>query len=122
MSVTLTTASGQSLSFDIYDFYGNWYQVGGLYAFAYYDYVLKRWRILYIGQTDNFKTRMTNKHHRWSAAVDLGACVVLACGLEYELVRRVWETALIEHYKPVLNIQHNPIALGPKSLRDMISR
>jgi hypothetical protein len=122
MQVTLTTASGQSLAFEPFDFYSNWNPVGGLYAFAYYNYASHRWHILYIGKAVSFQTRLTDNHEKWSPAVDLGASVVLACVLDHELVRRVWEQALIERYQPVLNIQHNPMPVGLGAYKDRVYR
>jgi hypothetical protein len=121
MAAILFTASGRSLAFEPFSFYGNWNKVGGLYAFAYFDPVLNRWPILYIGKAKCLHTRMNN-HERWQEAVDLGATHVLACVLGPESVREVWERELTEHYCPVLNKQNNPKCLSPKSFKDLVRR
>jgi predicted GIY-YIG superfamily endonuclease len=94
---------GQTLTFTIYDYDATqWKTVGGLYIFARVDG--DRWDPLYVGKTENFRTRIPS-HERWDEARRLGATHVHALVVPLEAHRTRLEAALICHLKPPMNQQ-----------------
>jgi len=59
---------------------------------------------VYVGQTDNFRTRIP-QHERWSQAVRLGASHVHALVVPREDDRLRVERELIGAFQPALNVQ-----------------
>jgi excinuclease UvrABC nuclease subunit len=110
-TLTLSTARGRTFTFDQYNIDDDWYTgIGGLYFFAKFIPERNSWRVLYIGKTNCFRTRM-NVHAKslWLRALKLGASAVFAVKIDSE-ADRVWiEADLIGQYNPVLNIQNNPL-------------
>lgn len=102
-TITLTGLSGETYTFNVCDPTGQWYAVGGIYAFADAEGWPK-----YIGQTGNFQTRRPGPAHPdWHEASRHGANLVLAMKLSGgEEVRRDAERDLIHRYQPPVNQQH----------------
>jgi hypothetical protein len=66
-----------------------------------------RFRVLYFGETDDAKSRITPAHEKWAAAIASGMTHVMAHSTQGgEKVRRDEERDLIAHCQPVLNIQY----------------
>ena len=64
------------------------------------------WVPVYIGECENFKTRLPN-HERWAEAVRLGATHLMTHTTPTgEQARLVEERDLIEYWNPPLNTQH----------------
>lgn len=82
---------------------GLWRTAAGLYIFSGFTY--GAWRALYIGQTDDFSTRIP-EHERWGEAVRLGATHVHARLESNALQRLAIERQLIRSYQPPLNDHH----------------
>lgn len=95
--------NGQTLEFTVYDSNTRWNKVGGLYIFAYND--KQYWRALYVGQADDFSTRMPN-HDRLDEAVQQGATHIHAVSVALAANRDKWEKMLIQHLQPPMNVQH----------------
>jgi excinuclease UvrABC nuclease subunit len=93
----------QTLTFTIYDHDATkWTTVGGLYIFA--RVAGDRWDPLYVGKTENFRTRIPS-HERWDEARRLGATQVHALVVPLEVHRVRLEAALIGLLKPPMNEQ-----------------
>lgn len=82
---------------------GLWRSAAGLYIFT--GISNGYWRALYIGQTDDFSTRIPD-HERWGEAVRLGATHVHARIEANALQRLAIERQLIRTYQPTLNDHH----------------
>ncbi len=93
----------QTLEFTVYELNTSWNNVSGLYIFAYYDGQL--WRALYIGQADDFNSRMSN-HERLQEAIQKGASHIHAKTVTNAVNRDRWEQMLINHIQPPMNTQH----------------
>ena len=101
---TWPLGNNQSLDFDIYDPRTvSWNEVAGLYIFANLT-DSTHWHSFYVGQTDNFKSRIPN-HERWNSAVRHGATHVHALVVPQAANRDTWERRLIALLQPVLNDQ-----------------
>jgi len=101
---TWPLGNNQSLTFNIYDPKTiSWSESAGLYIFAHLI-DSTHWRAFYVGQTDNFKSRIPN-HERWSSALRLGATHVHALAVPLAANRDTWEKRLIAFLQPVLNDQ-----------------
>jgi hypothetical protein len=94
--------NGQSLEFTIYDSNTGWNSVAGLYIFAYTDG--QYWRALYIGQADDFSTRLPY-HERLEEAVRLGATHIHALVVPLAANRDKFEKMLIQTLQPPMNVQ-----------------
>ncbi|MBN2464883.1 hypothetical protein JXD38_04585 [candidate division WOR-3 bacterium] len=93
----------QALTFTIYDYDATeWKTVGGLYIFA--RPAGDGWDVLYVGRTENFRTRIPS-HERWDEARRLGATQVHALVVPLEANRVRLEAALIRQLKPPMNEQ-----------------
>ena len=100
---TWPLGNGESLSFTIYTQDATWNKVAGLYIFAYSDEP-KHWVSLYVGQTEDFSSRIPN-HERWASALQRGATHVHTLVVPQEANRLLWERMMIQHLRPVLNEQ-----------------
>ena len=95
--------SGLTLEFTMYSKNGEWNKVAGLYIFAYNDG--QYWRALYVGQTDDFSSRIPN-HEKWDLAVQRGATHIHAVVVPLAARRDTLEQLLIAHLQPPMNEQH----------------
>ena len=92
---------GQTLTFTIYDYYATqWKTVGGLYIFA--RVAGNGWDPLYVGRTENFRTRIPS-HEMWDEARRLGATHVHALVVPLEAHRVRLEAGLVGFLKPPMN-------------------
>lgn len=98
-----SVGNGEIAEFDIYSKNEGWNKVGGLYIFARQS--PKGWHALYVGQTDDFSSRLPN-HERLGEAIRLGATHIHAALVQMEYLRDRLEKALISIYQPPLNVQH----------------
>lgn len=94
--------NGQTLGFTIYDSNRNWKKVAGLYVFSYQ--ALGGWNPLYIGQTDDFSSRLPN-HERLQEAVNRGATHIHAAVIPQAVQRDRYEAMLIQYLQPTMNTQ-----------------
>lgn len=94
--------NGQTLEFTVYNSNTGWNKVAGLYIFAYVGG--EYWRSLYIGQAEDFSTRMPN-HERLEEAVQQGATHIHAAVVPLAANRDKWEKMLIQHLQPPMNVQ-----------------
>lgn len=78
----------------------DWNKVAGLYIFA--SLHNNRWNALYVGQTDDFSSRLPN-HERLGEAIRKGATHIHAVGVQQVATRDRLERALIQHLQPPLN-------------------
>jgi len=101
---TWPLGNGQTLDFTIYDVNVQWNQAAGLYIFA-YPTDESHWRALYVGQTDDFSSRIPS-HEKWNSAARLGASHVHALVVPQVATRDTWEKRLISHLQPALNEQY----------------
>jgi hypothetical protein len=93
--------AGRTLTFTIFDYDATeWKTVGGLYIFA--RVAGDGWDPLYVGRTENFRTRIP-AHERWEEACRLGATQVHALVVPLEASRVRLEAALILQLKPPMN-------------------
>ena len=91
--------------FEVCDPAGNWNEVPGLYVFAGVEsgpQGTRRWRALYVGQTQDFSDRLPN-HGDWSEAQDLGATHIHARVEESEAKRDQIECEIWKAFQPPLN-------------------
>lgn len=95
--------NGQYLTFHIYSENKNWKQISGLYIFAYLA-ANGKWTALYVGQTDDFSSRLPS-HERLNEAVRLGATHIHACVVSAQSERDRLEAALIRNLQPRMNGQ-----------------
>ena len=99
---TWPIGNGQGLSFKVHTQEANWKQVPGLYIFARSAH--GAWDPLYVGQTEDFCTRIPD-HERWDEAARLGAVYVHAVVIRDAETRNRLEEALIRYLNPPLNTQ-----------------
>jgi hypothetical protein len=96
--------NGESLGCHIYDPDTNWNQAAGVYIFA-YPTDQTSWRALYVGQADDFSSRLPS-HERWNEAVRLGATHIHALVVPLAANRDRLEKMLIQNLQPRMNVQH----------------
>jgi predicted GIY-YIG superfamily endonuclease len=96
--------NGQTLSFTIYSSNAEWNEVAGLYIFARQTND-NNWFALYVGQTDDFSSRLPS-HEKWDSAVQRGATHIHAVVVSLAANRDEWEKRLIAHLQPPLNEQY----------------
>ncbi len=96
--------NGNTLDFTIYTHEVDWNKVPGLYVFAYMINDTQ-WHAVYVGQADDFSSRIPD-HEKWSSAVRLGATHVHALAVPLAANRDTWERRLIAELQPNLNVQH----------------
>lgn len=96
-----TTSNGHTVKFQAHLKNVTWNDVAGIYAFS-----LKNpngsYNILYVGQTNSFKTRFAN-HEHWDSAVRNGMTHVLAATVPTQTDRDKLESILISDLRPKLN-------------------
>lgn len=102
-SIKYQTKIGQTLDFHVLPFESNWADTSGIYAFS-RQAPLGNHKVLYVGQTNSFKTRFSN-HERWPDAKRKGATHVLAVSVPLQSKRNEIEAALIAEWRPLLNSQ-----------------
>lgn len=93
--------------FSVYDHGGSWNAVSGLYIFAALEkdwQGILQWRPLYVGETQDFSTRLPT-HEYWMAAVRLGVTHVHARTEVSAERRAAIEGHLIQTFQPPLNVQ-----------------
>jgi predicted GIY-YIG superfamily endonuclease len=95
--------NGQELECNIYDTNTTWHSVAGLYIFAYRT-DQTYWRALYVGQTDDFSSRIPS-HERWNEAVRLEATHIHALVVPQAATRDKLEKMLIQTLQPPMNVQ-----------------
>lgn len=95
--------NNEALEFDVYPTNEGWNPVPGLYIFSYVSE--GRWIPLYVGQAENFQTRMPN-HDRLDEAVRNGATHIHAKVCSQQAFRDRWEQLLIQHLQPPMNIHY----------------
>ena len=95
--------NGQQLEFTIHNSNSGWTDNPGLYIFAYLSGNL--WHALYVGQTDNFNSRLPN-HECLDETVRKGTTHIHAVVVQKQSDRNTWEQMLIKNLKPVLNTQY----------------
>jgi len=104
---TWPMGNGQTLNFNIYTSNTEWNKVAGLYIFA-RKTDETHWSALYVGQTDDFSSRLPS-HEKWDSAVRHGATHVHAAVVSLAANRDEWERRLIAHLQPPLNEQHKDL-------------
>lgn len=104
---TWPLGTGQTIEFTIDDpDTTTWNAVAGLYIFAYYNG--QHWIAVYVGQTEDFSTRIPN-HEKWDSARRLGATHIHAKVVPQAATRDTLEQRLIEYLQPVLNVQYRDL-------------
>lgn len=99
--------NGESLEFEVvantnnYSF--NWKKVSGLYIFAYQQGNM--WYALYVGQTDDFSSRLPN-HERLPQAIQKGATHIHVAIITQQRERNILEKMLIQYLQPPLNYHY----------------
>ena len=78
--------------------------VAGLYIFS-YQVANGSWKALYVGQTDDFSSRLPS-HPRLGEAVRTGATHIHAVSVPAQSNRDLWEAQLIQYLQPPLNTHH----------------
>jgi hypothetical protein len=94
--------NGSSLDFDVYPENTKWNKAAGLYIFSYQDG--QYWRALYVGQTDDFSSRIPS-HERFAEAGRKGATHIHALVVPLADNRDRWEEMLIRNLQPPMNAQ-----------------
>ncbi len=94
--------NGQTHEFTIYDSKQNWNKIAGVYIFSYL--AQEGWYPLYVGQTDDFSSRLPN-HERLEEAVRHGATHIHAAVIPQASSRDKLEAMLIGHLQPPMNTQ-----------------
>ena len=92
----------ESENFEIHGPHTTWHRLPGVYIFAYTN--AERWHAVYVGKTDEFSTRITNREH-WEAAALLGATHIHTQLEVLDSKRITMHLQLIERYQPTLNAQ-----------------
>lgn len=107
--------NGQTFNFEVYDPKAvTWNKVSGLYIFTYIAAVkdgINYWEPLYIGQTNDFSSRIPS-HERFNEAIRRGATHIHAVVVAQSADRDTLERLLIQHCKPVMNEQLKGFGLG----------
>lgn len=96
------TSDGAVHVFEVYGPGTAWNRVAGVYIFAFLSG--GKWYPLYVGQTDDFSTRLP-KHERWGEAARRGATHIHARVVEQAASRDYLEQKLIQDYQPPMNQQ-----------------
>lgn len=102
-SIKYQTKIGSTLDFHVLPFESNWADTSGIYAFG-RQAPRGNHEVLYVGQTNSFKTRFSN-HERWPDAKRNGATHVLAALVPLQSQRDDIEATLIAEWRPPLNSQ-----------------
>ena len=103
--VDTQTVKWLKYEFSVYPFAAevDWPEVGGIYIFAHWDPEALEWRILYVGQTEDFGTRLPN-HERWQEAKEQEATHVHLLEVGQAWQRDRIEKELIAEFLPLLNV------------------
>lgn len=101
---TWPLGNGQTLDFTIYNHSDNWNNVAGLYIFA-RKIDETHWSALYVGQTNDFSSRIPC-HDQWDSAVRSGATHVHAAVVPQQTSRDTLEQRLIAYLRPSMNEQY----------------
>ncbi len=96
--------NGQTLECEVLDTNTTWHSVAGLYVFAYRTDPT-HWHALYVGQTDDFGSRMPPFHERWYEALRRGATHIHAVVIPLAARRDALERMLIQTLQPEMNVQ-----------------
>lgn len=94
--------NGNNLKFEIYNLNENWNKLAGLYIFAYNTHK-EKWVALYVGQTDDFSSRLPN-HERLYEAIQRGATHIHALVVPQTDMRDEYEKLLIKNLQPSMNV------------------
>jgi hypothetical protein len=97
----------RNFRFDVYDFDAPWKDVSGVYVFSKFNYQIRLWEVLYVGETGSFRSRISPAHQQWQPALQMGATSVIAMTAPAAL-RMAVERALIAEFDPPLNKQLRP--------------
>lgn len=101
MSNTVTWSGSE---FTVYDPSSTtWNAKAGIYIFT-GIISTGRWKAYYIGQTDDFSSRIPG-HEKWAPAVRLGASHIHARVVPLQASRDTLESQLIQACQPPLNVQ-----------------
>lgn len=100
----IPSKNGNTYTFKVYDPYGDWNPVGGVYIFL-RPSLRADWDYLYIGQTEDFSKRMPPNHERWEEARRRGATVIGATAIRSVPERLGLEKELIQRFQPPMNDQ-----------------
>lgn len=96
------TAEWLEVQFEIRPFTTrNWSDYPGIYIIV--RETPDAWEVLYVGETNSFRSRLTSGHEKWIEAEELGATHVHATVMEQEDHRERFESRLIVEYDPPLN-------------------
>jgi len=95
--------NGETLEFTVYEPNATWNSVAGLYIFAYRTDAT-HCRALYVGQTEDFSSRIPS-HDRWHEAARRGATHIHALVVPLAATRDRWEEMLIQNLHPQMNAQ-----------------
>jgi hypothetical protein len=52
------------LRFEIHPFDADWYSVGGIYIFSFFNRATQLWEVLYVGQTESYRNRLCLAHRQ----------------------------------------------------------
>lgn len=104
----LTDSNGNNHNFWLHPIGTNYKDEPGVYAFARND--SKAWTIVYIGETDSLKTRLTDQlkqHHRYQCAVvnEKATHLLTRIVAGGDQARLDLETGLRQAYEPACNRQ-----------------
>ena len=107
-TLTLEDDRGNSNEFALHPIGTNYKEEPGVYAFIREEN--DAWTIVYIGETDDLKDRLTTRlkqHHRYQCAVvqEKASHLLTRIVGESDQARLNLETRLREHYDPVCNRQ-----------------
>lgn len=102
MTVEWPLGNGEVVEMEVYAHGADWNAVGGVYIFARPEG--PSWVALYVGQTEDFSTRVP-AHEKWDRARRLGATAVHALPVREGSSRLALEGRLVRHLAPPLNVQ-----------------
>jgi hypothetical protein len=102
-------ASGASYEFGIHEIFTDYLERPGVYIFCKRVGIPFEWQPVYVGETDNFRRRLTSEltlHHRWSCIVAAEATHICTLHVPlYDNERLRIETDLRRHLNPPCNRQ-----------------
>ena len=113
-----TSPTGEVITFQICDYYGDWNNIGGIYMMCKFHTLQNLFEPIYIGQAVSLRNRLSG-HEKWLPAVRLGATNVLAVVETSGNKRDFLERLLVRHFDPQLNKQ---LRLPAISLADILSQ
>jgi hypothetical protein len=101
-STSWTSSQGVLFNFGIFHPRASWPSQAGLYMFCGFDAGRRMYQPLYIGQCNDFSTRLC-AHERWAEAQRAGATHVLLTAVATQGDRDKLEGILIRELQPALN-------------------